>query len=231
MDLSLADAARILGVPEHALYWRVRRGEIPAHLVGERYRFNKVELLEWAAQHDLATLPPLDPEQPASLGAALRRGGIHRDLQAADRDAALRALAECLPLPGAGDRELLIELLMSRESLGTTAVGGEIALPHPRQPIALGRREPLAALGLLARGVDFGAPDGRPVRALLMLVSPTPRQHLAMLGRAARAFSDPTLRARVLEAAGDGEILARLEALESEWVAAGPAPARGAERG
>lgn len=216
MELSLAEAARILGVSERTLYWRARRGEVPAHLVGERYRFNQVELLDWATQNSVAQLaPPGTPgAEPVGLSAALARGGIHRDLKAADRHASLQALVERLPLSGPS-RETLLELVASREDLDTTAVGGGIALPHPRQPIVLGRGEPLAALGLLSTPVDFHAPDGQPVTALLMLISPTARIHLALLREAARAFGDPRIRTLVTEPASDAVILDTLAGLEA----------------
>jgi nitrogen PTS system EIIA component len=228
VELSLADAARMLSIPEHTLYWWARRGEAPGYLVGDRYRFSEVELLDWAARRNLAALPAALPRDPdaLSLGEALRLGGIHRDVAGADRAAVLGAVVERLPLPDASQRPLLLELLVSREDLGATAIGGGIALPHPRQPLLVGRGEPRAALALLAAPVDFGAPDGQPVRALLLLLTATVRAHLALLRAAALAFSDAALRARILAGAPDAELLSRLAEVESAAGAAGPAPER-----
>src|SRR5512136_3449025 len=53
MQLTVRDAARLLGVTEQVLERWVRRGELPAQLVDDRYRFNRVELLEWAAQRKM----------------------------------------------------------------------------------------------------------------------------------------------------------------------------------
>ncbi|MBI5836000.1 MAG: PTS sugar transporter subunit IIA [Candidatus Eisenbacteria bacterium] len=217
MELSLADAARMLALPEHTLYWWARRGEAPAYLVGDRYRFNEVELLEWAARRSLPARPAAGPRDPdaVQLKPALERGGIHRAVPGGDRAAVLRAVVDRLPLPDDSQRPLLLELLLSREDLGATAIGGGIALPHPRQPVLLGRGEPRAALALLERQVDFGAPDGEPVRALLVLICASVRAHLALLRSAARAFSDAPLRSLVLASAGDEELLQRLAQVES----------------
>lgn len=149
-----------------------------------------------------------------SLHDALLRGGIFRDLPGDDRTSALRALVERLPLPGPGVRLEVLERVLRREQTGTTAVGAGIALPHPLQPLEVGPGQPIAALGILATPIDFEAPDGEPVGALLLSICPTPRLHLALLRQAARAFHDDRFRDLVLGGAPNGAILSRLAIIE-----------------
>ena len=53
MDLRVRDVAKLLNVSEQTVYRWVRERSLPAHRVGEQYRFNRVELQEWAATHGL----------------------------------------------------------------------------------------------------------------------------------------------------------------------------------
>jgi len=59
--------------------------------------------------------------------------------------------------------------LLNREKKATTALGGGIAMPHVRSRQARGL---VMAVALSREGIDFGAPDGRPVRIFIALVAP-----------------------------------------------------------
>jgi len=214
MDLSVRDVARLLEVPENTVYGWVRNDSLPAHRVGEQLRFNRVELQEWATLHRKPISPELFGAAPSGLRAALERGGIFRDVAGATRDEVLAAVAALPGIPDGVDRALLHQLLLAREAQCSTGLGDGIAIPHPRDPLVLGVDEPRALLCLLARPVDFGAPDGRPVRALFLLLTPSVREHLQLLGRLAHALHDRQLRELVLGAAPSETILSRLRALE-----------------
>lgn len=95
--------------------------------------------------------------------------------------------------------------LIARERLGSTGLGDGVAIPHCRIE---GCDTALGALMQLADGVDFGAPDGKPVRLVFVLVVPAEAtdEHLQILGVLARAFSQPEYRDSLL-GASDGESL------------------------
>jgi PTS system nitrogen regulatory IIA component len=94
------------------------------------------------------------------------------------------------------DPDFLLQVLLAREALGTTAVGDGIAIPHVRNPILLQTMQPAAiTLCFLATPVDFGALDGGPVRILFLLTSPTVKVHLHLLSRLAYALHDGPFRA------------------------------------
>lgn len=84
------------------------------------------------------------------------------------------------------------ERLAERERLGTTAVGGGIAIPHARLP-ALDR-----IVGVVARlvpVVPLDAPDELPVGLVFALLSPLDAgaEHLKALARVSRALRDRSL--------------------------------------
>src|SRR5512136_743374 len=196
MQLTVRDAARLLGVTEQVLERWVRRGELPAQLVDDRYRFNRIELLEWAAQRKLPVSPEI-LEEPGlvnrglpPLSRAVRAGGIHRGLPAGDERSLLQAMVDRLPAPRGFDRDFLFRMLLAREHLGSTALGNGVAIPHPREPIVLRVSEPSAALFMPERPVTFGR---EPVHTFCLLVSPSTRTHLHMLAAVATALRDPAL--------------------------------------
>ncbi len=229
MDLKLRDVARLLNVSEQTVSRWVRDRSLPAHRVGEQYRFNRVELQEWAATHGHWVSPELfAPEAPAeaapSLEAALERGGVYADVPGATREEVLAAVAGLPGIPAGANRPMLAQLLVAREALASTAVGDGIAVPHPRDPLIVRVEEPRVLLCFLAQPVDFGAMDGRPVRILFTLLSPSVRQHLRTLAKLAFVLHDPGLRELLTRAAPKQAILERIRALEG--AAATPAAPR-----
>lgn len=120
------------------------------------------------------------------LGALIRPDLIFPDLQAADRAQVLRALAGRVAERGlAPDADALFDKLWEREQLGTTAVGGGIAIPHCKVDSL---KSGVVALGRVEEGVDFGAADGQPVRLFFLVISPSqsPAEHLQILAAISR---------------------------------------------
>ena len=231
MLLSIREAAALLHATERQVYRWVDNGEIPFQRVAQQVRFNRTDLLEWATGRRLpisleAFDADLDPEDRApSLAEALRRGGVHIDVAAADREKALQAVVERTPMPASIDRELLAAVLVAREHTSSTAIGDGIAIPHVRQPVVAAGARATVSVSHLSEAVEFRAPDGRPVRTIFLIVSPTVRTHLQMLAHVARALHDPGFRAaleRRAPAEGLAAEAARIEAL--------PPPPRDRER-
>ena len=93
--------------------------------------------------------------------------------------------ARCTEVP---ERQIF-DVLLERERLGTTGVGGGIAIPHGR----LGKMEKL--FGLFARfeePVDFDAIDDQPVDLVFLLLAPEDAgaDHLKALARVSRLLRD-----------------------------------------
>ena len=211
MDLTVKDAARLLQTTERALYRWIRQGNLPCHRVNEKIRLNRVELLEWAGARRLPVSPEIfRDEQPlpkALLADALRRGGVMDALDAADKRSALKMLCDQLPLPENVSRTELFNVLMARESLGSTAIGNGIAIPHPRGPIVLGVTRPTVTMALLKRPIDFGALDGRPVGVLFLTISPTIRLHLQVLSHLMYVLQDGTFRGMLAKRGQHADVL------------------------
>ncbi|MEA2691350.1 MAG: nitrogen system component [Acidobacteriota bacterium] len=120
------------------------------------------------------------------LGSLTRPDLIFLGLAATDRETMLHELAGKLAERGlAKDPEELYSRLWEREQLGSTGVGGGVAIPHCKLP---GLVKGIVAIAVAAEGVDFGAVDGRPVRLFFLVVSPSesPGEHLQALAAISR---------------------------------------------
>jgi PTS system nitrogen regulatory IIA component len=232
MLLTVREAAALLKTTERDVYRWVDDGEIPFQRVRDQVRFNRTDLLEWATRRKLpvsleAFDANLDAEDRApSLAQAIRAGGAHGDVAAADREAALRAVVDLTPMPPTIDPEFVVDVLLARERTSSTAIGDGIALPHVRQPVVAPGVTATVSVSYLRMPVDFGAPDGIPVATVFLIVSPTVRAHLQVLAHVARALLDPGFRGALARRAPTEELAT--EAARIEAAPAAPAPKRGA---
>ncbi len=95
---------------------------------------------------------------------------ILHDMRPSDRDEAIGLLVRSLAEHGHAPQKSLpdvIDSLIRREQLGTTAIGEECAIPHVKH-------RSRGWLGRWARpgGVDFHSLDGVPVKTIFLLLSP-----------------------------------------------------------
>jgi len=224
MLLSVREAAVLLKATQRQVYRWVDEGEIPFRRVRDQVRFHRTDLLEWATSRRIpisleAFDSGLDPEDRApSLAQAILIGGVHPDVPAIDSESALRAILERTPMPPSVDREFVTEVLLARERTSSTAIGDGIAIPHVRQPIVAPGAPATVAVSYLRTAVPFGAPDGRPVGTVFLIVSPTVRTHLQMLAHVARALQDPGFRAALDRRAPAAELADEAAHLEAQGV-------------
>jgi len=191
MELTVTDAARLLGVSEKKIYRWIKEQAIPVYRINEQLRFHRVELLEWATSRQMQISPEIfAPRETGgatiqTICDALKLGGIAYGIGGGDKQSVLRAMVDVLPLPGEVDREFLFGVLLAREALGSTGIGDGVAIPHVRNPIVLHVAEPMMMLCFLEHPIDFGAFDGKPVNTLFTLISPSVNVHLHFLSRLA----------------------------------------------
>jgi PTS system nitrogen regulatory IIA component len=127
----------------------------------------------------------------------------------------VRAVVERLPLDEEGDRELLLQILLARESAGSSGIGEGIAIPHVRSPLIFPGTPGIATLSYLATPVPFEAIDGKPVDTVFTLVSPTIRGHLQLLARLSAVLLDPGFKQALQRRAAGDAIVAEARRVEA----------------
>ncbi len=137
------------------------------------------------------------------------------DLKARTKKEAVRELAEALANSVEGlDGPELIQLLLERERLGSTAMGDGIAIPHARIE-SLDRL--LAGFGRSREGVDFDSLDGKPTHIFFLLVAPGREgsAHLLTLARLSRFLTNPAFRDKLQHLEAADELFRAVEEEES----------------
>lgn len=113
------------------------------------------------------------PDSPSALLIDLiREENILLELESEEHSAVIKALVQNMVATGLVAKthaSTVSRLLNERESLGSTALGGGVAIPHARIGFS---GEPLGAFALLRSGVGFNALDGAPVRFVFMVLTP-----------------------------------------------------------
>lgn len=228
MQLSVKDVASFLNVSEKTVYRWIKQEIIPVYRVNEQFRFNRVELLEWATSQRIQVSPEIFREDETSkaplpsLAEALKAGGVAYRVEGDDKPSVLRALVDVLNLPEEVDREFLYQVLLAREALGSTGIGDGIAIPHVRNPVVLHISRPTITLCFLEHPIDFRAIDGQPVDILFTLISPTVRAHLHLLSRLSFVLQNQPFKAVLKQQAAREELLEAMARAETALPAADP---------
>lgn len=136
------------------------------------------------------------------------------NLKAESQKQAFSALAEAAAELCFRPADEILQALLERERLGSTAIGRGAAIPHVR---IAGLKRMYGVLARLETAVDYHAPDGRGVDVVFMLLAPLEgktTQHLKALAQVSRFLKDEDTCARVRAADGREDIAA----LFAEWI-------------
>ncbi len=147
----------------------------------------------------------------------LSKKAIVTDIKATKKTDVIRELVDVLIEAGEIEkrcRNKLIDALMTRESLGSTAIGQGIAIPHAKSDCV---KELVAAFGLSKKGVDFDSLDGELAYIFFLLIAPqdSAGPHLKALARISRLLKDKYFR-DTLKACEDEKAVIKIITEEDE---------------
>lgn len=222
MQVTVKEAARMLAVSEKSIYRWIKQEVIPFYKINEQYRFNRTEILEWATAHHKQVSPAIFEETESdsaslpSLFEAVTSGGIQYRLSGDDQLSVLRSIVDVLKLPDDVDRDFLYQVLLARETLGSTGIGDGIAIPHVRNPVVLHVDKPTVTICFLENPIDFKALDGKPVNILFTIISTTVRAHLHLLSRIAFVLHNQEMKDVLMKQASREELMAVLKSVEGQ---------------
>lgn len=108
------------------------------------------------------------------------------------------------------NKDRLVKTLVDRENLGSTGIGGGVAIPHGKFD---GLTTLAASFGKSREGVDFNSMDSKPAHLFFLLVAPkdSAGDHLKALARISRLCKDPILKSSLQNAESKMEIYRLLE--------------------
>lgn len=122
------------------------------------------------------------------------------DLKATDKRGAMMEMVECLGEKlQFKDKDLLLEMLMTRESLGSTGIGKGVAFPHGR---SLAIQELSVLFARSVEGVAFDALDKKPTHLFFLIIAPPQDKenlYLQVLGHLVELIKSSALRKQLME--------------------------------
>ena len=146
----------------------------------------------------------------------LKLESIQYQLDVSDKHKAIEKLLEIVSIANQlSDSDKLLDAVVEREALMSTGVGKGVAIPHGKSEYI---KQLVAGFGLLKRGVDFGAPDGIPVRIVILMIasSQDTGPHIRALAHISRILQAESVREKLLHAESSEEIMEILEEREEE---------------
>jgi PTS system nitrogen regulatory IIA component len=152
-----------------------------------------------------------------SLIELIRRGGAFRTIPGATPRELLANLIGTVDLPPPVNRQELLNAVLEREALMSTAVGNGIALPHPRNPVIAESAGQFVSVAFAERGLDWEALDGKPVQTIMLIISASPKMHLHTLSRINYFCQQRPFLDLLERRASPAEILKLIEDTEKTW--------------
>ena len=135
----------------------------------------------------------------------LQQEAILDDLKSQTKKGIIEELVVPVARIAGVNQDELVSVLMERERLGSTGIGGGIGIPH-------GKLKDLDSLvlgfGLSRKGADFESIDGQPTHIFFILVTPenSTGLHLKLLARISRILKNDPFKDRLMHAADAAEI-------------------------
>ena len=216
VELTLTEVAELLKVSRKTIYRWIRERRIPFYRISRQFRFNPGEIEAWISRsrREAAGVAGADVESVPALHELLRRGGIHFKVEGATLDEAIAGALEVLTIPQSIRSEAYLAAVLARERMASTAIGGGVAVPHPRSPFPVAPEQQSLSLCFLEEPVDFRAPDGEPVRTLFFPFPDGLAAHLEILSRIGRLCRERRFLDLLAGRAGRRDIMEYVEGFD-----------------
>lgn len=188
--MTLAEVAQYLQLAEKTVLRMVQRGEIPAAKIASQWRFMRPVIRDWLAGQMLS-MPSSELESLARkektilpLNEVFHSNLMVLKIMPGPKESILKQLVVPLHKTSfARNTAVLLQSLIARERMMTTAVGHGIAMPHPRKPIAGMFAEPAIVLGVCPKGTNFEAVDDQLVHLFFLICATREEIHLQLMAK------------------------------------------------
>jgi len=193
--LSKSETARLLKVSERVVQEMINTNSFVSKLIGKAVKIDADSLNEWMenlseSEEKLLALKRVI----CHFEEYMRPENIYLDFHADNKYEAIRILSEkAKDLRLVRDARWLYEVVVAREELISTAIGNGVALLHPRHLHPSKIKSPSIIFGRTEDGVDFDAPDNKPVNVFFMLLLHNDKQHLFSLSYISKLIVNPNI--------------------------------------
>lgn len=195
---TLDELAQQLGRDRREIEKLVQRGRIPGRRIGGEWQFHPTEITHWLEQEmreyterELALVEQTHRSQEVHESSAVAQlltpETVQVPLEARTKRSVLETLIEVagrtwkIWQPAA-----LLNAILEREAILSTAYENGVAIPHPRNPLPDALGESVIAFGRTLSGIPFGAPNRALTDLFFLVLCRDSRTHLQVLARLGR---------------------------------------------
>jgi PTS system nitrogen regulatory IIA component len=141
---------------------------------------------------------------------------INIDLKATDKKGILDELVFPVAQQAGANHPELVKVLLERERLGSTGIGGGIGIPHGKFK---GLSSLMLGFGLSRQGVDFESMDGRSTHIFFLLLTPenSAGDHLKLLARISKLLKDEEFKTQLMKAETIQDIVVAISAKDEDF--------------
>jgi PTS system nitrogen regulatory IIA component len=145
----------------------------------------------------------------------LKKETILVDLKSKDKTGVINELVTPVARLAGIEHKKLVRVLLEREQLGSTGIGGGIGIPHGKLK---GMDSLILGFGLSRSGIDFESMDDKPTYIFFLLVTPenSTGLHLKLLAQISRLLKKEMFKESLLKATDRDEVMTLIQAEDEE---------------
>ncbi|MDM8540641.1 PTS sugar transporter subunit IIA [Desulfococcaceae bacterium HSG9] len=146
----------------------------------------------------------------------LKKDMILSNLQASEKQGILQELAIVSAPAASLSADEIFNVLMDRERIGSTGLGGGIGIPHGK---IKGLQNPVICLGLSRQGADFESMDGLPTHIFFLLLTPenSTGLNLKLLAQISRMLKNGPFKEILLNTSDLDQLYAAIQREDEEF--------------
>ncbi len=137
-------------------------------------------------------------------------------LKATDKKGVLEELAIPIAMATQTNSGEIAKVLMERESLGSTGIGGGIGIPHGKMQ---GLKSLVIGVGISPEGVEFDAMDNKPTHIFFVILTPEESAglHLVVLARISKMLKEETFKKKIMSSKSPEEVIKAIEEVDEAF--------------
>lgn len=207
-DFDAASLAVYLHITPQQVEKLASRGKLPGRKVQGKWVFSFAEIHHWMEERmgllEEDELEKVEKRNQAQsdlpLARMLQPESVAVPLRGRSKRSVIQEMVGLVAETGMlWDVDRMLEAILAREDLQSTAMPNGVALLHPRRPLANILGEPLLSLGVSHSGIPFGGHRGL-TDVFFLLASTDDRGHLRTLARLTRILQDDSFLPALREA-------------------------------
>jgi nitrogen PTS system EIIA component len=225
--LDIDQAASFLSRDAREVGKLASRGLLPGRKVNGEWRFARAEIKHWLEnrlhEYTEEELQAIESAHPGEASEPLLAGLMSETTTAVPLGAATRSsvLRELVKLASQAwqlyDPDAVLEAIIQREEMGSTALPSGLAIPHAHRPLPPGvLGESMVCFGRTARALPFGGARGQMTDLFFLVLSTCDRTHLRVMARLSRLLLRDGLIAELRSTESPNEAYDLLTAAERE---------------